>query len=329
MTVRRTHSIAALLASAGVLAALAGCASTSDDAERAALTALATPVAKTPATAAPSGPSDVRCGDPTASLRPPRTLPAPGRMPAGSFMRRIQKRGRLIAGVDQNTLLFGYLRPSTGRIEGFEVDLLRRLAQALFGDPNRIELRALTTAERLPAVESGAVDVVADAVTVTCERRRDVAFSTVYYQAAQRVLVPSSSRARGLAELGGRRVCATTGSTTLQRIERDPARPIPYPVARRTDCLVALQEGRVDAISSDDAILLGFRAQDPDTKIVGPRLAPEPYGMAIAKGHPEFVRFVNGVLDGMRTDGGWAAIHRRWLGRLTPTPAPPRPHYRG
>jgi polar amino acid transport system substrate-binding protein len=165
-------------------------------------------------------------------------------------------------------------------------------------------------------------------VTINCDRRRQVAFSTVYYDAGQRVLVPRSSRARGLADLGGRRVCATTGSTSLQRVESDSAKPIPYPVAQRTDCLVALQQGRVDAISSDDAILLGFKAQDPNTKIVGRRLADEPYGMAIARSHPEFVRFVNGVLERMRRDGMWKAIHRRWIGRLAPTPSPPRPRYR-
>jgi polar amino acid transport system substrate-binding protein len=98
-------------------------------------------------------------------------------------------------------------------------------------------------------------------------------------------------------------------------------------VDQRTDCLVALQEGRVAAISSDDAILLGFKAQDPNTKIVGPRLADEPYGMAINRGHPEFVRFVNGVLERLRDDGRWKAIHRRWLGPFAPTPAPPRASY--
>ena len=226
------------------------------------------------------------------------------------------------------TWLFGYLRASTGRIQGFEVDVLRQIAKAIFGDPNRIELRALTTAQRLTAVDSGAVDVVADAVTITCARLREVAFSTVYYDAVQRLLVPATSHVRGIRDLTHRRVCATAGSTTLQSIKANPAKPIAYPVEQRTDCLVALQEGKVDAISSDDAILLGFRAQDPNTRIVGAPLAPEPYGIAIARQHPDFVRFVNGVLARMRADGSWRAIHRRWLGALTPTPAPPPARYR-
>jgi polar amino acid transport system substrate-binding protein len=98
-------------------------------------------------------------------------------------------------------------------------------------------------------------------------------------------------------------------------------------VAQRTDCLVALQQGAADAISTDDAILLGFKAQDPYTKIIGPRFSDEPYGIAISKSHPEFVRFVNGVLERMRADGTWRGIYARWLGRYYRTPAPPAPHY--
>ena len=148
----RLRTAAALVALA---AAVAGCASTSDDATRTSLAALATPPAKPP----PPKPSPKgRCTNLTASLRPPAIMPSPGAMPAGSYMARIRRRGRLIAGVDQNTLLFAYRQPSTTRIQGFEVDLLRQVAKAIFGDPNRLELKALTTSQRLSAVQSGAVD---------------------------------------------------------------------------------------------------------------------------------------------------------------------------
>src|SRR5262249_43820971 len=155
------------------------------------------------------------CSDPTASLRPPATLPRPGAMPAGSFMARIQRKGRLVAGVDQNTLLLAYFNPATGGMEGFEVDLLRAIGRAL---GVRVELKAVTAIQRASAVRSGAVDLVADAYTVNCARRRQVAFSTIYYDTGQRVLVPKSSSARGLDDLGGKRVCATVGSTTLKRV---------------------------------------------------------------------------------------------------------------
>jgi polar amino acid transport system substrate-binding protein len=309
-----------------VALALAGCGTSSDQALHLTLAALAAQPSTTTAPSPTPAPKS-SCGDPTASLRPPATLPAPGGMPAGSYMARIARRGRLIAGVDQNTLLFAYLNPLNGRLEGFEIDMLRLLAKAITGSPDKIEFKAITTAQRIDAVRNGTVDVVADAFTITCDRRRQVDFSTAYFDAGQRVLVPADSTARGIADLGGKRVCATRGSTSIENVQRAHPRPVPVALAQRTDCLVALQEGTVDAISTDDAILLGLEAQDPQVKIVGPRFSDEPYGMAIGKSHPEFVRFVNGVLEQMRTDGTWQGIYSRWLpGR---PPAPPTPHYSG
>src|SRR4029077_17912364 len=131
-----------------------------------------------------------------------------------------------------------------------------------------------------------------DAVTITPDRRKLFDFSSVYLDATQRVLVPSSSKARSLAEMPGKWVCATIGSTSLAYVTKHFPDVHPYRVPLRTDCLVALQRGRVDGITSDDAILRGLEAQDPYTKVIGPALEPEPYGMAINHAHPDFVRFV-------------------------------------
>jgi polar amino acid transport system substrate-binding protein len=308
---------------------LAGCGSISESALHASLGALETKAPAAPASAGTSKTGNAPCGDPTASLRPQGPLPAPGHMPAGTFMRKIQDRGRLIVGVDQNTLLLGYLNPFDGQIEGFDIDMLRQVAKAIFGDPNAIEFKAISSAQRIPVIQSQSVDIVADAMTINCERARQVAFTTVYYDAGQRIMVPSNSPVRSIRDLAGKKVCATVGSTSIENIRRLAPRAIPHPVTLRTDCLVALQEGKVDAISTDDAILDGFQAQDPYTKIVGPSVSEEPYGMAIDKRHPEFVRFVNAVLAQERSDGTWASIYRRWLGRVThTTPPAPQPRYR-
>jgi polar amino acid transport system substrate-binding protein len=317
MTGRR-RQLLAMGALAVLLPALAGCGSASNDAEQTAVAAIATQQAVAP-TRAPSIASK-RCPSPvTASLRPPGTL----RMPPGSLMARIRRRGVLKVGVDQNTLFLAYRQPSTTHIEGFEVDLAREIARAILGVP-KIDLRAVTTDQRLPVVQSGDVDLVVDAVTIRCDRWRQVDFSTVYLNADQRVLVPSDSTARSLADLAGRRVCASNGSTNLTYLERYRPKVVPVGVDQRTDCLVELQEGRVAAIAVDDTFLLGFKAQDPKTKILGPRYAPQPYGIAINQRYPEFVRFVNGVLEHMRRDGTWKALHRRWFGT---TSSPPRPRY--
>jgi polar amino acid transport system substrate-binding protein len=312
-----------------VAMALAGCGSISDRALHASLSALEVKAPAAPASSS-SKAASVACGDPTASLRPRGPVPAAGHMPAGTFMRTIQDRGRLIVGVDQNTLLLGYLNPFNGQIEGFDIDMLRQVAKAIFGNPNAIEFKAISSAQRIPVIQNQSVDIVADAMTINCERTRQVAFTTVYYDAGQRIMVPSNSPVRSIADLAGRKVCATVGSTSIENVRKLAPRAIPYPVPLRTDCLVALQEGKADAISTDDAILYGFQAQDPYTKIVGPRFSNEPYGMAINKAHPDLVRFVNAVLAQMRGDGTWASIYTKWLGRVThtPAPSPPQAHYR-
>ena len=278
------------------------------------------PAQRPPARAA--APAATSC-DPTASLRPsgpPRVIP-------GSFMARIRARGYLIAGVDQSTYHFGYLNPRNGKIEGFDIDMVRAVAAAIFGNPDKVQFKAISDAQRIPDVRSGAVDIVAHTMTINCERLQQVDFSTVYFDTGQRVLVESNSPARSLAGLDGKRVCATKGSTSIANIRAAPSHPVPVPVPFWTDCLVLLQQGDVAAISTDDSILDGLAAQDPWTKIVGPRFTTEPYGLAISKQHPDFVRFVNAVLQRLRANGQWAASYAHWVG--TPVPAPPPARYQG
>jgi polar amino acid transport system substrate-binding protein len=270
--------------------------------------------------------------DPAKSQRPTGALPPPGAMPPNTYMAAIQRQGHLVVGVDQTTLFFGYRDPQTGGIDGFDIALAREVARAIFGDPNRIVPRALTTSERLQAVEHGQVDLVASQVTATCTRREDVDLSTIYYEAHQKVLVRTDGPITQVSDLKGRKVCATTGSTSLVQIEQSVPGVIPYPVAVRTDCLVALQEGWVEAITSDDAILSGFEQQDPsNTKILAPDLAPEPYALATSKAHPEFGRFVNAVLDQLRATGRLEQLYQHYLDHpdvgLRPPAAPPPAEY--
>src|SRR6516162_3435004 len=97
--------------------------------------------------------ADKSC-DPTASLRPAR----PPRVTPGSLMAKIRARGYLIAGVDPGTYHFGFFDPSRGQFEGFDIDMLHAIAQAIFGDPSKIEFKSITDAQRIPAVRSGSVD---------------------------------------------------------------------------------------------------------------------------------------------------------------------------
>jgi polar amino acid transport system substrate-binding protein len=323
--VRRTVMLA--LAAVAVAAAAAGCAAAPAPGHAAPRPAApqagqqTTPASAAGQTGAPAK-TAATCNPDATSLAPL----GPPEVTAGSYMARIKKRGYLIAGVDQSTYHFGYLNPLDGQIEGFDIDMIRAVAQAIFGNPDKVEFKSISDAQRIPAITSGAVDIVAHTMTITCARLQQVDFSSVYFDAHQRVLIPDNSTATGgLADLGGQKVCATTGSDSVTTIEDYPTHPKVVQVPFWTDCLVLLQQDAVAAISTDDAILYGLQAQDPFTKVVGPDLEDEPYGLALSKQHPEFVRFVNAVLAQEESDGAWEASYKHWVSPAGATP--PTPHY--
>jgi len=282
----------------------------------------ATPRTSAPAAPAPA-PSAQPCTDPAASLRPTGPLPRAGDLPDGSYVQKIYDRGRLIAGIAQDTLMFGYLNPLDNQLEGFDIDLTRQLSQAIFGDDLHVEYRVITPAQAVPVLQSGSVDVVVRTLPMTCAGWQQIAFSTEYLEAGQRVLVPKSSPVRGIGDLGGKRVCAAAGTVALANIAGASNHPVPVGLTDQTDCLVQLELGHVDAISGDDVILAGLAAQNPNVKVVGPRFVTLPYGIGISQSHPDFVRYVNAMLDQIRANGTWSALYTRWLSQLGPSSAPP------
>jgi polar amino acid transport system substrate-binding protein len=272
--------------------------------------------------------------DATRSYPPLVPLPAPGEMPAGSTMAAIHDRGRLIVGVSADTLLFGARNPLSGRIEGFDVDMLSEVARAIFGGAgditDRIEYRVITYADRLPMLESGAVDIVAHTMTINCRRWLRIAFSSEYFRAGQKVLVLKDSGLSSIDDLraAGSTVCAPEGSTNIDELAKPEYSGIVLVgKADISDCLVAMQQGDADATSGDDTVLAGFAAQDPSTEVVGEQFTQEPYGFGFNIDAVDFAQFVNSVLEQMRADGRWADIYQRWLidtGAL-PDAAPPAP----
>jgi polar amino acid transport system substrate-binding protein len=265
---------------------------------------------------------------PRATLRPAAVLPQPGRMPAGSAMAEIAERGRLVIGIDQNAYLFSYRDPGTGDLVGFEIDIARAIAQALLGDPKKIEFKAITTADRIPVLQRNEADLVIRTMTMTCDRWQQISFSSEYISSHQRLLVRKGSGIRSFADLARRKVCATRGSTSIVKIAAQPSRPIPVSTDSTLDCLVMLQQGQVDAVSTVDILLAGLAAQDPTAEVIGDPVSDEPSGVGVARDEPELVRFVNGVLERIRADGTWQRSYNRWLaGRLGPA-TPPPPVYR-
>ncbi len=331
----RRHASAVLAAITATLL-LGACSSAGDYATTPLPTRSAAPSPSATTAPAPpaTGATDITTANCLRSYAPVASLPSPRDMPAGSTMEKIQKRGRLIAGVSADTLLLGARNPISGRIEGFDIDLLHAVSQAIFGNPDRIELRVVTAAQRLPVLQDRSVDIVARNMTINCVRWKDIAFSGEYYRSGQKVLVrlgektENGGRITGMQDLEGKRVCAPNGSTSMEKLRTFKGVEAVGADAH-TGCLVLFQEGRVDAITGDDTVLAGLAAQDPYAQVVqSPAFTAEPYGLGVNKDDVDFVRFVNRVVENMKDDGRWASSYKRWLAdALGPAPAPPTAVY--
>ncbi len=281
-----------------------------------------------PATNAPGlGNPEPECSRPTASLRPTPAGMAAENAPPTPTVDAIRERGRLIVGLDTGSNLFSFLDPMTGKLVGFDVDIAREISRDLFGDPDRVDFRILTSAERIAALQNSTVDIIVKTMTITCARKEEVSFSTVYFQAQHRVLAVRGSGIYGVGDLATKRVCAVDGTTSLRRLQKLVPTAQIVTASMWSDCLVVLQQRQVDAISTDDAILAGLAAQDPYLELVGNSLSPEPYGVGIKKGSDDLVKFVNGTLERIRRDGTWNHLYGRWLTVMGSSPGPPPPQY--
>lgn len=257
-----------------------------------------------------------------------RSLAPSQGIPSGSTMAAIRQRGRLIAGVDQTTYLFGFLNPANGNLEGFDIEMVKQIATAIFGSwEGHVQWTTIPSSQRENVLRTHAVDIVVRTYSITCARLKDVDFSETYYLAGQRVLAPRNSGITGMDDLGAKKVCATRSSTSLAAIQQAPSKPIPVSVNNWSDCLVLLQQGQVDAISTDDVILAGMAKQDPNLAVVGPRFTDEHYGVGIPKGQDDLVRFVNSVLENVRNNGVWQQTYDTWIAPVLGPAGPPPVSY--
>lgn len=281
------------------------------------------------------------CEDPEASV--------PAQDADGPSIRKIRERGKLIAGVDQNSFRWGYRNPENGAgtLEGFDIDLVRAIAEDVLGDRDAVIFRAIPTNQRIAVLENDKVDVVVRTMTINCERASQVSFSTAYFQAGQQVLAPKASTIDGYDEsLKGKRVCSAEGSTAYDALAEKSFGAVfedehdgtaldedLLTVPNQLDCLVRLQLGEVDAVVTDNALAAGQAAQDPTVELKGDGpFTTEYYGVAAKLGADDLVARVNHVLEEYRaggTNSAWMTSYREWLEAGLPgIKSPPAPEYR-
>src|SRR5687768_1118520 len=230
-------------------------------------------------------------------------------------MGKIQAAGTIKIGVKYDVPPFGFKNPQTDEIEGFDVDLGKAIADKLGVKPNFIEA---ISDNRIPFLQDGTVDLVLSTMTINAEREKEIDFSEPYYIARGRILVPQDSEITGVDTLAGKKVCTALGSTYEATLKEQAPDADLRLVDTYSECLELVQNGAVDAVSTDDVILTGMIIQDDSLKLTeGDPLSTEPYGAGIKEGDKEFKEFVDGVLEEYKSGGGWAESYDKWVGQYT------------
>ena len=253
----------------------------------------------------------------------------PSTFPTGSTMDAIQKKGKITIGTKFDQPLFG-LKALSGQPEGFDVEIAKLVATAIFGSnlSGKTEFVETPSAVREQSIIDGKVDLIAATYTINDARKQKVGFAGPYYIAGQSILVKKDNTTiNGLSDLGGKKVCTVLGSTPLKTLqERSPTADLSILFDTYSKCVEALKDGRVEAVSTDNVILLGFIKDNPGQfKLAGETFTQEPYGIGVKKDDTAFRNFVNDVLEKAYRDGTWARIFEKEVGKPTeiPTPTPP------
>ena len=234
---------------------------------------------------------------------------------AGTTMAELQEKGTITIGVKYDVPPFGFENPQSGEIEGFDVDMGKYIAEKLGVEPEFVEA---ISDNRIPFLQDGTVDLILSTMTITTDRDAEIDFSRPYFIAHGKILVPEDSDIAGIDDLAGKKVCTALGSTYESTIKEQAPEADLKTVEAYSDCLTLIQNGQVDAVSTDNVILTGMVIQsgeDFPLKLVGEDLTTEPYGAGHQDGDTEFGAFLDETIEASFEDGTWDSIYDEWVGQ--------------
>jgi polar amino acid transport system substrate-binding protein len=236
-----------------------------------------------------------------------------GALLAADTLEMVKKKGVLVAGVKDSTPGFGFVDEKTRQIIGYDVDFVAAIANKL---GVKLELKPVTSASRMPQLIEGNIDIIAATMTATPERAKQIDFSLTYFFTGQKFIVKKGT-VKSLADLNGKRIGTAKGSTS----EQNAAKALPKATILSFDdypqALLALQQGKVFAATTDESILatlLGNAPNKDQYEIPDIQISDEPYGLGMRKGDKNFVDFVNKTLLEMEKSGEAKKIFDKWFG---------------
>jgi glutamate transport system substrate-binding protein len=246
---------------------------------------------------------------------------------SGTKMAELADAGELTIGVKFDQPGIGFQEPGADTPSGFDIEIGRILAAALGIEDDGITWEETVSENREPFLQNNRVDLVIASYSITDERRAVVGQAGPYYVTGQQLLVREEDKETITTpeDTEGKKVCSVTGSTSLQRME-DEFGASPVPFATYSECVDQLENGTVDAVTTDGAILLGYEAENPDElQVVGEPFSEERYGVGYNKDATEMCEFITDTLQEAMDDGTWAEAFEATLGESgVETPDPPQ-----
>ena len=248
------------------------------------------------------------------------------RLPASLTWVKAKRRGHLVIGVKEDQPYLGEKDPASGRYTGFDIEIAKMMSAALGFPPRTIEFKTIASANRETALQNGQIDLYVGTYTINAKRKKLVGFAGPYYMAGQSLLVRTDEKdIHGPQDLAGKRVCSAAGSTPFQRIQTDYPKAVLVSYDTYSVCVDNLLTYQVAAVTTDDAILLGYAAKVPDElKVVGKPFSQEPYGIGVPRGDTALRLALDDALAAAEKNGTWKKAYDATLG-LSGVPAPKPP----
>lgn len=268
------------------------------------------------------------CGGSSSSDTPQVSVAQSPQFEAGTTMAKLSQAGSVKVGIKFDQPGFG-LSGLSGGYEGFDVEIAKIIAGGLGISPDKIQFSEATSAVREQVIENGQVDMVVATYTINDKRKERISFAGPYYEAGQQIMTTKDNTVitgpDSLKANPDQKVCSVTGSTPSENIKPYLAGPDQLVLFDQySQCADALGNGQVQAVTTDNVILLGFVSKSNDKyKLVGEQFTQEPYGVGIAKGDTAFCGFINEQLTKASQDGSyekaWTSTAGKVEGSQTPT----------
>jgi glutamate transport system substrate-binding protein len=253
--------------------------------------------------------------------------PATPKLTGSPTYDKIKSAGTVKVGVKADQPNLGY-KDASGKRCGFDIEIAQLVAAGLGVDPSKIQYSEIPSANRESAIKGGQIDYYVGTYSITDKRKNDVSFAGPYFVAGQDLLVRKDETAiTGKDSLKGKKVCSATGSTPIQRVRDENLTEASNIVEFQTysECVSQLLDKKVDAVTTDDAILKGFAAQNPsELKVVGKPFSTEKYGIGLPHDDKALRTYVDDLLEKSFTDGTWQKIYDGTLGKSGSSAQPPK-----